>query len=56
MNIYAVLVIVGIVLAAVDLLVAMVKGTPFAQHALLSIGVIIIGIAILSGSPIITHT
>lgn len=54
MNAYALLVIVGMVLVFIDMLIALIKGTPLAQHALLSVGVLIIGIALLSGSPIIT--
>lgn len=55
MNTYSLLVILGLVLVLIDMVVA-VAGRVFAHHVLLSIGVLIIGIAILAGSPIITHT
>lgn len=53
MNIYAALVIIGMALVVVDMLVAAIKA-PFAHHALLSVGVLLIGLAVLAGSPIIT--
>lgn len=57
MTVAAFLVIVGIVLVFLDLLVTHTigKGTPKVQHVLLSVGVILIGIGVLAGNPVITN-
>lgn len=54
MNIYATLVLLGMALALLDLILVAAKGSPFANHILLQLGVILIGLGVITGSPIIT--
>lgn len=55
MSTQSLIVLLAIALTIIDLMISALK-TPFAHHVLLSVAVILIGIAVLSGSPVITHT